>query len=266
MNAARLGLKAEAPIQAPSTAGAPASRPSPPGASRVAPRPAVALRHRRDDREPLGGVVQREADDQRGAQRERADRVGRADRQPLAQVVQADAERHEEGEPPRRPRPLRRRRRLWRPRSHASTPTSAEIGDRRARGTRAPRRRRPAAPVPANSVPSSSASTPEEGEQAERERQQELHPARVDRRGSTAARACRSPPGSRPRRARPAPSARRSRASASGVSAATSIECVDRAAGGGDQRDLVGLALDPRVVERHRARPPRRADVVVWSG
>jgi hypothetical protein len=83
-------LNADAPIHAPRIAGAPAIRPS----SR---REATALaRERRDDRQPLGGVVQREADDEERPERERPDRVGRADREPLAEVVQADPDRDQQ--------------------------------------------------------------------------------------------------------------------------------------------------------------------------
>ena len=48
---------------------------------------------RRGDADPLGHVVQREADDQEDAERGLAEREGGADGQPLAQVVQPDAER-----------------------------------------------------------------------------------------------------------------------------------------------------------------------------
>ena len=51
------------------------------------------LRERRDDRQPLGRVVDREPDDQERAQRERAGGVRGADRHALAEVVQPDPDR-----------------------------------------------------------------------------------------------------------------------------------------------------------------------------
>ncbi len=59
----------------------------------------LAIAHqRRDDREALGRVVDREADDKRGAQRQLGDRVGRTDRKPLPHVVKSDADRDHERE------------------------------------------------------------------------------------------------------------------------------------------------------------------------
>ena len=69
------------------------------GAPAIRPRsgePAEAggpLRHGRHDREPLRGVVDREADHQERAQRQRSHRVCRADRKALPQVVKADRDR-----------------------------------------------------------------------------------------------------------------------------------------------------------------------------
>ena len=57
---------------------------------------AVAVAQRRHDRQALGGVVDREADDEEGAQGERPARVGGADRQALAEVVEADPDRHQQ--------------------------------------------------------------------------------------------------------------------------------------------------------------------------
>ena len=56
------------------------------------------LRDRREDGEPFGRVVQREADDQQRAERGLAERERRADRQPFAEVVQADPDRDEQRE------------------------------------------------------------------------------------------------------------------------------------------------------------------------
>ncbi len=53
-------------------------------------------RERRHDGEPLGRVVQREAEHQQGAERELAEREGGADGQPLTEVVQADADGDEQ--------------------------------------------------------------------------------------------------------------------------------------------------------------------------
>ncbi len=128
-NAARLELKAEAPIQAPRMAGAPAIRP------RTASRPEAGgpLRHGRHDREPLGGVVQREADHEERAQRQRSDRVRGPDRKPFPQVVKADRDRDQHRDVARRERrsPPRRRR----PCSHASTPLSSRYDVRPPRNT-----------------------------------------------------------------------------------------------------------------------------------
>ena len=113
--AARLELNAAAPIQAPSTAGAPAISPS--ATSR--PQRRLRLGERRDDGQALGRVVQREADDEEGAERQRADGVRRADGDALAEVVQPDADGDEQREVarPRRPAP--------RPRATRRTPVSA---------------------------------------------------------------------------------------------------------------------------------------------
>ena len=57
---------------------------------------------RRDDAEALGGVVQREADDQHGGQGDLVAGRGLADGQALGEVVQADADRDEQRQPARR--------------------------------------------------------------------------------------------------------------------------------------------------------------------
>ena len=92
-------MKAAAPIQAPRIAGAPAIRPrreqAPDGRAAGA-RPGLAAAQRRDDRQALGRVVDREADDEEGAERERPGRVGGADRQALAEVVEADPDRDQQ--------------------------------------------------------------------------------------------------------------------------------------------------------------------------
>ena len=137
-NAARLELNADAPIHAPRTAGAPAIRPS--SASRPSDRPLV--RDRRDDRQALGRVVQREADHEERAERERADRVRGADRDALAEVVQADPDRDEHA-PAMPPRRLRLRGAALQPRRHAG---QQQVGHEARRRTRAPRRRTPASP------------------------------------------------------------------------------------------------------------------------
>ena len=61
-------------------------------------RRSAALGDRRGDPEPLGDVVDHEADDQERPQRELAERERRADREPLAEVVQADSDRDERRE------------------------------------------------------------------------------------------------------------------------------------------------------------------------
>ena len=61
-------------------------------------RAAPLVRRRRGDPEPLGDVVDHEADDQERAERQLPEREGRADRQPLAEVVQADPDRDERRE------------------------------------------------------------------------------------------------------------------------------------------------------------------------
>ena len=58
------------------------------------------LRHRRDDRQPLGGVVQREAEDQQRAEGRLAQCEGGPDREPLTEVVQPDADRDHQREHP----------------------------------------------------------------------------------------------------------------------------------------------------------------------
>ena len=89
----------------PRIAGAPAISPS-----AREPRQATAgdFVQRRDDREALGRVVDREADDEEGAEREFADRVGGADREALAEVVEADPDRdhHRRAARPSGRRPL----------------------------------------------------------------------------------------------------------------------------------------------------------------
>ena len=81
--AAISSLETDPPTRAPRIAGPPA----------IAPRPSSALHprflrsERRDDREALGRVVDREADDQRAAEGEFADRIGGADREAFAEVV-----------------------------------------------------------------------------------------------------------------------------------------------------------------------------------
>ena len=83
------------------------------------------LGHRGGDAEPLGHVVDHEADDQEGAQRELPERERGADREALAEVVQADADGDERA-PGRRRRPRRRgRRERGGPRRSA-----AEVGGR----------------------------------------------------------------------------------------------------------------------------------------
>ena len=98
-------METVAPIRAPTIAGAPAIRPRP---SRRASEGARA-RQRGDDREALGRVVDREADDEERAERELADRVGGADREALAEVVEADPDRDHQRQP-RRAGATRRRR------------------------------------------------------------------------------------------------------------------------------------------------------------
>ena len=105
--------------------------------------------HRRGDADPLGDVVEGEADDQEDAERRLAEREGAADRQPLAQVVQPDAERDLVGERQAAcsllaaPRKERCRRRPAAPPSAAPAAGSAP-GHR----GRRPRWPRPPAPPP----------------------------------------------------------------------------------------------------------------------
>ena len=96
------------PIQAPGIAGAPAIERQ--HGEPAEPTTLAALGDRRRDPEPLGDVVDHEADDEERPERELAERERRADREPLAEVVQADADRDErrEREPAERAAPPRR--------------------------------------------------------------------------------------------------------------------------------------------------------------
>ena len=96
---------------------------------------------RSDDGQPLGGVVQGEPDDQRGAQGQFADRVGRSDRQTLAEVVQADPDGDHDGEPAAR----RRSPPIARP-----PPVQHAVDRGERRGTPGPHR---AAPAPGRRTP-----------------------------------------------------------------------------------------------------------------
>ena len=90
-------LVTDAPITAPRIAGAPAMMPRQREAADR--RPLLIAHQRRDDREALGGVVDREADHERGAERQLRDRVGGADREALPHVVKADSDRDHQREP-----------------------------------------------------------------------------------------------------------------------------------------------------------------------
>src|SRR5581483_6161019 len=77
-------------------------RPAADQAHRTEEAPARQLRlarHRADDPEALGRVVQAEADDQDDREADLAGRGRLADREPLAEVVEADAGRDQEREP-----------------------------------------------------------------------------------------------------------------------------------------------------------------------
>ena len=253
-SAARLGSKAEAPIQAPRIAGAPAIRPRP--SRRTSPgRAAPSRAQRRDDRQALGGVVDREADDEEGAERERAGRVGGTDRQALAEVVEADPDRDQERQVGPRRRPCRRRPRAWArcawsqrrsrpgPGRRSSAPTKTRLGRRT---PRAPRRRSQALEPGVDR---------EEGEQADGEGDQRPHPRvpRRRRKGSQSIpEADRDDADVDPEQRHQAEKPR----SASGVSAATAIwasivppvEVRTRS---------VGLAFDPRIGDVEVVEPRR---------
>ena len=148
--AATLELNAEAPIQAPRIAGRA-------GDQAEQGKPAEAggrCRHGRDDRESLGGVVQREADHQEGTERQRADRVRGADRESLAEVVQPDRDRHQQRDVASGARPRSRLaamalRATTRRRQH-------QVGRSARRGRRAPGRQAPASPARRRRVPRAS--------------------------------------------------------------------------------------------------------------
>ena len=187
--AASAALSTEAPSSAPRIAGAPAIRPSP----TREPRRRALVGQRRDDRQPLGRVVQREPDDQRRAEGELADRVGRADRQPLAEVVQPDPDG--DHAPPAAARPAARRRSRGR--------------DARGRGPP------PVSARNASAAPSSTSTGPpkapagargqlealergvdgEEGQQPDGDREQHPHHAAARRGAAPAGTACRAAPG-----------------------------------------------------------------------
>ena len=125
--------------------------------------------------------MDREADHEQRAERERAGRVGGADRQALAEVVQADADRDEQREVGAAGRPAAGAA-SPRERMQTSTAEQREVGDDGAEKTSATPPKA-CEPWPAAiSVPSSSASTIEEGEQADRERHQHADHARLERR------------------------------------------------------------------------------------
>ena len=62
-------------------------------------RPLLIAHQRRDDREALGRVVDREADHERRTERQLGDRIGGADRKALPHVVEADPDRDHQREP-----------------------------------------------------------------------------------------------------------------------------------------------------------------------
>ena len=89
------------PIHAPKIAGAPAMSAS---AGEAPEAERLALGDRRGDPEPLGDVVDHEADDEERPERQLAERERGSDREALAEVVEADPDRDEgrEGEPAER--------------------------------------------------------------------------------------------------------------------------------------------------------------------
>ena len=122
-------------------------------------------RERRDDRQPLGRVVDREPDHEERAERERAGGVGGADRHALAEVVQPDP-----GGDERRRRPARR-----------APPATTRRRSANRYATPAPMKTSAAPPnacepSPASSSPSSVASTARNAEQPDGQRHQPAQP------------------------------------------------------------------------------------------
>ncbi len=138
-------------------------------------------RQRRDDRQPFGRVVQREADDEQRAERRLAERERRADRQPFAEVVQPDADRDQQRQHPAAAAPGHRAPPRLQPRAD---PLEQQIGAGRGqreqhhtleRLGQQPRRleplrarRRPAGTPAARSVSASRKSMPASGRRCER--------------------------------------------------------------------------------------------------
>ena len=109
-------------MNAPMIAGAPAISPSRarrPSEGRFFPR------ERSHDRQPLGRVVERKAEDQEGAERELSDRVCGPDREALAEVVKSDPDGDEQRELEGAGSGLALAR-SWRPRRWRSRATSAK--------------------------------------------------------------------------------------------------------------------------------------------
>ena len=142
-----------------------------------------SLRERRDDRQPFGRVVQREAEIEQRAERRLAERERGADRQALAEVVQADADGDQQRQHrARASRPLRAVAR--RPCSHAPNDFEREV---RADGAPTRTARRPDTTPGSRgrrSRPSCAASIEQEHQQADGQRQQDVD-ARCARAGDT---------------------------------------------------------------------------------
>ena len=191
------------------------------------------LQDRRGDADAFGDVVQREAQHQERAEPRRARREGRADRQPFAEIVQADAER-DEG----------RERKPGRRAVRGGRPPSAE-------GSWPPPRARPST-GPWNIAADFAGKferfleriDQKERQQADGQRQQEVHAVRGRRRAAPDKTSGRSRPARCRRRCRAAPAAQARRVACRRRHRDRDL-VLERRAGVGDDVDGVRLAQHP---------------------
>ena len=212
--------------------------------------------HRRDDAEPLGDVLDDEADHQEGAERDLAEGVGRPDREPLAEVVQADRRARSSSPAPAAGSP-RRARRLPGGWLTASSRRNVSTMPRPTRRDALERARRPARPAPA---PRRSRRCP--GRPAARR----SAPSGRSRRGGRVARSAGHQ--SRPRKTGITPTYRpisvNESSSVRRSASASRTRPGSRPGSGsrrdGDDHDLVRLGLDPAVgdVDRRAVEPVQR--------
>ena len=258
-NAASAGVNAAAPIHAPTHGGAAGEQPEHRQAADRGAR--AAAPERGDDGQALGRVVDREADDEEGAERERAGRVGRADGQALAEVVQADAERRRARQALRRARPRRRPRPRARRRA-SETAVEREVGEPGAQRDEAGAAERLGA-LAGDLERLERRVDGQEAQQADRRGHQDADPGGVDaahERQPQHAQRHRDDADVEPEQRH---EAEEPEVGARGLDRGGDL-VRERRAGRGQQADLVGLALDPRVGDRDRlgargGRPRRRA-------